>query len=123
MRPIYDSVIRIGSQEIIPLGDYLRFVIDKVLPCPGFKFRFGIRKRIIDEVTKRGKRLEVRFNEFPDISFNLNPIQWLNLGELKKEVKLFKNSPMQIYYFYVGFNGELVTKRQLQPVGQEVLSL
>ena len=36
--------------------------------------------------------------------------------KLKKEIKLFKDSPMKIMWYYVAFNGELTRKRQ--PEGQ-----
>lgn len=111
-----DTILRIGSQELIPLDDCYRFVIHEVLPQKGYKFVFGIRKRIIDEMIKRATRLEVIFTQFPEITFKLNPIEWLAKGKLKKEIKLFKDSPMKIMWYYVAFNGELTRKRQ--PEGQ-----
>ena len=111
-----DTILRIGSQELIPLDDCYRFVIHEVLPQRGYKFGFGIRKRIIDEMITRATRLEVIFTEFPDISFKLNPLDWLARGKLKKEIKLFKNHPMKLMFYWVAFNGELTRKRQ--PEGQ-----
>ena len=110
MKPVYDSILRIGSQSLIPVGNHYRFVIEETMPHTGCKFKFSIRERIIQEMIKRGIRLEVRFAEHPDISFNFNPIQWKNLGEKKYEVKLFKNNPMPVFYYYVGFNNQLVNK-------------
>lgn len=116
---IPDTLLRIGSQELIPMEDCYRFVIQEVLPQKGYKFVFGIRKRIIDEMISRATRLEVIFTEFPEISFKLNPLDWKAKGKLKKEVKLFKSQPMSIYHYFVAFNGELT--REKQPEGQEVL--
>ena len=116
---IPDTLLQIGSQELVPLGDCYRFVIREVLPSKGYKFTFSIRKRIVDEMIKRATRLEVIFTEFPEISFKMNPFDWLTKGKLKKEVKLFKDRPMDLYYYYVAFNGELTPQRQ--PEGQGVL--
>ena len=119
MIPAHDTVVKIGSQELIPIGEHYRFVIEEVLPHKGFKFKFSIRDKIIDLVVSKGKRLEVRFKEFPDLSFNLNPIEWLTLGKKKKEIKLFKNFPMILFYYFVGFNNELAKKPN--PNGQGLL--
>jgi hypothetical protein len=122
MIPAYDNIIKVGSQELVPIADYYRFVLQEVMPEKGFKFKFGIRDRVIDECLKRFKRLEVRFSEFPDLSFNLNPLEWQNLGEVKKQIGLFKNDPMKFYWFFVGFNNQLVPAREKQSVGQGVLN-
>lgn len=113
---IPDHILEIGSQQLIPMNDCYRFVIREVLPQKGYKFVFGIRKRIIDEMITRATRLEVIFTQFPEIVFKFNPIEWKAKGKLKKEVKLFKATPMPIYWYYVAFNGELTKEKQ--PEGQ-----
>jgi len=120
---IPNSVLKIGSQELLPVGDRYRFSIKETLPHQGCKFKFSIRKRIIYEMFKRGTRLEVVFPEFPDIQICNNPVAWQNKGEFKQEVKLFKNNPMPVYYFYVDFNGELTHKPIKEEFYQEALSL
>lgn len=114
------KIIRIGSQELFDIGDRIRFNISKVLLRKGYKFTFSIRDRILKEVLKRGKPLEVVFDEFPDITFMHNPIRWQTLGEEKKEVKLFKDAPMKLFYFRVDFYGNLTKQesdeRQMQLV-------
>jgi len=115
---IPNTVLKIGSQELIPLGNRYRFSIHEVLPHTGCKFKFSIRKKIIDEMFNRATRLEVVFPEFPDIQINMNPVEWKNKGELKSEVKLFKERPMPVYYFYVDYKGELTTKPVREVAGQ-----
>ena len=119
-QPAHDSILRIGSQDLIPIGDHYRFVIKEIMPEKGFKFKFGIRDRIIKEMTKRGKRLAVRFSDAPELEINMNHIDWFNKKDVKKQKGMFKD-PMTFYWYYVDFNGNLVNKREKQPEGQQVL--
>ncbi len=111
-QPVYDSILKIGSQELIPIGEHYRFSIKDVMPHTGYKFKFGLRDRVIKTMVERGKRLEVVFADHPDISFNMNPIEWLNKGEQKKQVGLFKNDPMTFYWYYVDFNGRIANRKE-----------
>ena len=119
MRPEYDTVLMIGSQQLLPVGNGYRFVIREVMPEKGFKFKFGIRDRILDEMIKRGKRLSVSFSDHPDLEIDMNPIEWRNKGEKKLQNGLFKNNPMKFYWYFVDFNGNLTNKKEAQ--GQLVL--
>lgn len=42
MKPAYDNVLKIGSQELVPIGEGYRFVIQDVMPETGYKFKFGM---------------------------------------------------------------------------------
>ena len=119
MRPAHDSIIRIGSQDLIPVGGHYRFVIKEVMPEKGFKFKFGIRDRIVYEMVKRGKRLSVSFSDHPELEINMNPIEWLTKGDKKLQKGLFKNNPMKFFWYYIDFNGNLTNKKQAQ--GQQIL--
>lgn len=115
------AILKIGQMEFIPMADCYRFTIQKVLPQKGYKFAFSIRKRAIDELIRRGSRLEIVFAEHPELSFKENPLTWKNLGKLKKEVHNFKDLPMSIYYYYVNYAGQI--SRLKQPHGQEVMKI
>ena len=112
-----DKVLQIGSQTLIPIGDTYRFVITETMPHVGYKFKFGIPNKILKEILRRGRYLEVTFGEHPEISFTMNPLRWMNLGEVKEQVGNFKNLPMKFYWFYVSLGGEVVPYKQA--VGQE----
>ncbi len=112
MKPAYDSILKIGTQDLIPIGDTYRFVIQEIMPHKGFKFKFGIRDRVIQEVLKRGKRLSVAFSERPEIEFTMNPLKWMSMGEEKKQKGLFKDRPMRFWWFYVNFRNEIDKPRQ-----------
>ena len=118
---IPNTILLIGSQKLIPIGDHYRFVIAETLPHTGFKFKFSVRERILDEMIKRGTRLAVGFEEYPTLEINENPLYWKNIGEFKREVKLFKDHPMPIRYYYVIFIGELAPKNAKQLAGQPTL--
>lgn len=73
MQPAHDTVLRIGSQDLVPFGDSYRFVIQEVMPHKDFMFKFSVRDRILKEVLNRGKRLEVTFKEFPTLALRTTP--------------------------------------------------
>ena len=106
-RPAHDTILKIGSQELLPIGDYYRFVIRETLPHKGYKFKFGIRDKLLKIVACKGKRLAVSFSEHPGLEFVHNPIRWLALGRPHYETKLFKDRPMLMHYFYVNFRDEV----------------
>ena len=116
-----NTVIKIGSQVLLPIADHYRFVIHDVLPERGFKFKFGVRDRIIDYVISKAKHLEVRFKQFPDLSFNLNPIQWKALGKRQKQNGIFKNQPITFYCFFVDYKWDLTQKKHKQNENQGYL--
>lgn len=100
----------IGNQELYLDQDKAVYTINEVLPQKGYKFAFGIRDRVFQECLKRGKKLEIKFKEHPNITFTENPIKWQMLGKEKKEVKNFKNRPMTLFYYFVDFQGQLTKK-------------
>ena len=117
-KPAHDSILRIGTQDLVPIGDSYRFVIREVMPERGFKFKFGIRDRILEEMVKRGKRLSVSFRDHPKLEITMNPIEWKNKGEKKLQKGMFKE-PMKFYWYFMDFNGNLTNKKQAE--GQLVL--
>ena len=113
--------IRIGNQIILDYGDSLSYKIDKVLLHKGFKFTFGLRDKLINYAVSKAQRLQVSFKEFPDIKFKLNPIEWISLGERRKQNGYYKNDPMYFYFYYVNRFGNLVKKKQVDHVEQTTL--
>lgn len=81
--------------------------IKDIMPHPGTHGKFGIRDKVLQEVLKRGKHLEVVFKERPELIFKMNPLRWGLLGEKKKQVGLYKSDPMVFLWFYIGLNDEL----------------
>ena len=118
---IPNTIIKIGNQPLLPIGNHYRFRIYKTMPERGFKFKFGIREKIIDYVISKGKHLEVVFQEFPDIILNENPIRWKALGKRQKQVGLWKDNPFWIYWFYIDFYGNLTKKQNKQNENQGYL--
>lgn len=112
------KIIKIGSQELYDIGDRLRFNISEVMPHKGYRFKFGIRDRVLKEAIKRFKPLEIVFSQHPDMSFMMNPVRWMSIGEEKEQPGYFKE-PMKFYWFYITLNGE-ITKHK-QPEGQLTL--
>jgi len=116
-----NTIIKIGNQPLLPIADHYRFRIYKTMPERGFKFKFGIREKIIDYVISKGKHLEVVFPEFPSIILNENPIRWKALGKRQKQVGLWKDNPFWLYWYYVDFKGDLTQKKNKNIEGQKTL--
>src|SRR3990167_8094211 len=111
MNRLPNTVLRIGNQELIPMGYHYRFSIRRTMPERGFKFKFGIRERILDEMIERGTNLEVVFPEFPKIKFNENPAKLKEIGKRQKQVGFWKDNPFWHYWFFVDFKGDLARRQ------------
>jgi len=112
MKPAYDNIIQVGTQDLMPIGDSYRMVIKEIMPHKGTHGKFGIRDKILDTVLRKGKRLSVTFRERPGLEFTMNPIRWMSMGEEKQQVGLYKDTPMRFWWFYINYRDEIKKPEQ-----------